>query len=190
MASTGFTLAGAGSNNTDVGTEAWVDPGNITADDSANASGAAAAKDEQMNYLKGASFGFAVPAEATIDGIELRFQASDANEYASITHAVIGKDDSTLGNDLETGETELPSTPTDYTYGGPTELWGLSWTASEINAATFQGRISANAGAGVPNGDPVVDAMWINVHYHEASAQVTGTGLTRSRHINRRALVA
>jgi len=165
MASTGFTICGTGANNTDVGTEAWASPGNITADDGSNASGAAAAKNEQMNYLVGSNFGFAIPAGSTIDGIEARLQASDVVSQADITHVIIYKDDSTPGNDLEAGTTGVTSTPTNYDYGSSSELWGLTWTPAEINSANFQLRISMNAGLG----DPAVDFLAVNIHYTEAA---------------------
>lgn len=166
MASTGFTICGTGANVTGVGTEAWASPGNITADDGANASGAAAAKDEQMNYLVGSNFGFAIPLGSTIDGIEARLQASDDQNVAGITHVIIYKDNSTPGNDLETGETIVTSTPTNYTYGSASQLWGLSWTAAEINSANFQLRISMNANTtGFTAGNPAVDFLAVNIHY-------------------------
>lgn len=170
MASTGFTICGTGANNTDVGTEAWANPGNITADDGSDADGSAAAKDEQMNYLVGSNFGFSIPAGATIDGIEARIgDASDNQADAGITHVIIYKDNSTPGNDLETGETIISSTPTNYDYGGATELWGLSWTPSEINASTFQLRISMNANGFGSGGNPAVDFLAVNIHYTEAA---------------------
>jgi hypothetical protein len=176
MASTGFTLAGAGANVTGVGTEAWANPGNITAADDTYASGAAAAKDEQMNYLKGSSFGFSIPAGSRIDGIELRIQAKSTIGIAKLTHAIVGKSDSTLGSDLISTDVTISSTEGDYTYGSSTEKWGLTWTVDDINASTFQGMISANASnfAGTAD-DPVVDAMWINVHYTPPLTASTGS---------------
>lgn len=172
MASTGFTICGTGANVTGVGTEAWASPGNITADDGSNASGAAAAKDEQMNYLVGSNFGFAIPAGSTIDGIEARLQALDLDvsgtdvEAAGITHVIIYKDNSTPGNDLETGETPVTLSPANYDYGSSSELWGLSWTPAEINSSNFQLRISMNAGTtGFTAGDPAVDFLAVNVHF-------------------------
>lgn len=177
MASTGFTICGTGANDAGIGTQAWSNPGNVTADDASNASGAAADKDEQMNWLKGSNFGFSIPAGSTIDGIEARLQAADVEEsaVAGITHVAIYKDDSTAGDDLETGETIVTATPTNYDYGDSSELWGLSWTAAEINSSDFQLRISMNANniSGFFAGDPVVDFLAVNVHYTESSGETT-----------------
>ena len=167
MPSTGFTIAGTGANNTDVGTEAWVNPGNVTADDGSNANGNAASKNEQMNFLVGSNFGFNIPAGSTIDGIEARMgDVSDNNGVATITHAIIYKDNSTPGSDLETGSTSVTSTPTSYDYGSSTQLWGLTWTAAEINSSNFQLRLSMNAGStGGSAGNPNVDFLAVNIHY-------------------------
>jgi hypothetical protein len=167
MASTGFTLPGTGANNTDVGSEAWVNPGNITADDGTNSEGAPA-KDEQMNYLVGSNFGFNIPSGSTINGIEARVQCFDGSIDASpahLTHAIIGKSNAALGSDLQVGNLDVTGTAADYTYGSATELWGLTWTAAEINASTFQFRISMNSDGSSGAGDPRVDAMWVNIHY-------------------------
>jgi hypothetical protein len=172
MASTGFTICGTGANVTGIGTEAWASPGNITADDGSNASGAAAAKSEQMNYLVGSNFGFAIPAGSTIDGIEARLQAFDLDvlgvgvAVAGITHVIIYKDNSTPGSDLEAGTTAVTLSPANYTYGSSSQLWGLTWTAAEINSSNFQLRISMTAGTtGFNAGDPAVDFLAVNIHY-------------------------
>lgn len=168
MPSTGFTLAGTGANLTGVGTEAWANPGNVTADDGSVANANAASADEQTNYLVGSNFGFSIPAGATIDGIEARYQMHDAAGFpsATISEVRLGKDNTTPSDDLEAGSTALTSTPTNYTYGSSSSLWGLSWTPGEVNASTFQARISCNAGNffGSP-GDAQCDAIWVNVHY-------------------------
>ena len=167
MASTGFIIAGTGANATGVGTEAWVSPGNVTDDDGVVTQGAPA-KDEQMNYIVGSNFGLSVPGGSTINGIEIRVQAHDASQDASpstISHAIVGKSNSTLGNDLEAGATTLSSSPANYTYGSSSQLWGLNWDSTDINASTFQARFSMNAEGSTSAGDPQVDAIWVNVHY-------------------------
>lgn len=189
MASTGFTICGTGANITGVGTQAWASPGNITADDSADANGDAADKSEQMNWLVGSNFGFAIPGGSTIDGIEARLQAYDTagtNGLSDITHVVIYKDNSTPGNDLEAGTTNVSLTPTNYDYGDSAELWGLSWTPAEINSSNFQLRISMNSNeAGSVAGNPRVDFLAVNVHYTEAAptdtdAVVSGSALVEA----------
>ncbi len=174
MVDTGWVIAGAGTNDAGVGDTAWNNPERIMADDDSHANGNNAAKNAQMNYLVASDFGFAIPSTATIQGIEARFQAKDGRnangtfiQVATRTHALIGKDSTTLSLDLETGSGAVTATPTDFDYGGPTELWGLSWTAAEINAPTFRALISMNASSylSLVAGQPQVDAVWMKVYY-------------------------
>lgn len=172
MADTGWVIAGTGSNDTGVGTEAWVSPGNVTADDATYTEGAPA-KNEQMNYIKGSNFGLSVPTGATIDGIEIRGQFYDANsgsECAAITHALVVHPSSGNGTDQEAGETVLTATPTNYDYGGASNLHGKTWTASDVNNSSFAVMFSCNAKIFVVvAGDPRCDAIWVKVHYTPAS---------------------
>jgi len=168
VAEAGWTIAGTGADNATIGTEAWVNPGNITADDATYANGDAATKNEQMHYLIGSNFGLSVPADAIINGIAIRGQFYDAatNTPAYITNATVYHPTSGFGNDLEAGSTDLTGTPTDYDYGGSTELLGLSWTYSDVNDSTFGAVFSTNAGAsGATPGDARCDAIWVNVYY-------------------------
>ncbi len=65
-----------GSNVLGIGTEAWVDPRNITSAGSPYAT-ITLYMDHQVdhtysNYLEGTSYGFQVPSDATITGIEVK----------------------------------------------------------------------------------------------------------------------
>ncbi|MCP4379813.1 MAG: hypothetical protein GY798_00015 [Hyphomicrobiales bacterium] len=178
MVDTGWVIAGAGASVTGVGTAAWSNPGNVTADDGTNASSSSNTKNTQLNYLVASDFGFAIPANATIEGIEARFQVRDSLDVggpvpvASITHVLIGKDSSTLSNDLEAGAPVVTAAFVDYDYGGAAELWGLTWSAADINASTFQALLSMNlnVGATIFAGLPQVDAIWMKVHYSVAAS--------------------
>jgi hypothetical protein len=167
MASTGFTICGTGANVAGVGTEAWSNPGNITADDGSNAS-SNTTKNEQTNYLVGSNFGFAIPTGATVDGIEARLQVFSGDAASAITHAIIYKDNSTPGDDLEAGTTNVTTSPANYDYGSSTELWGLTWTPAEINSANFQLRMAMVAGSGTASTQQV-DFLAVNIHYTEAA---------------------
>lgn len=172
MANTGWTICGTGADDATVGTEAWVNPGNITADDASYADGDLAYKDEQMHYIKGSNFGLSVPSGARIDGIAIRGQFYDAlsGDPAYINYARVYHPTSGLGNDLEAGSTDLTATPTDYDYGSSSELHGLSWVSSDVNDSTFAVLFSVNASHnGVNGGNPRCDAIWVDVYYTELS---------------------
>lgn len=192
MADTGWVICGTGANDSSVGTEAWANPGNITADDATYADVTAASKNEQTYYIKGSNFGLSVPAGATIDGIEIRGQFYDSTgaptsfiNYARVEHPTLG-----VGDDQETGSTILDFTPTNYDYGGPTELHGLSWTSSDVNNSGFAVLYSINTGEGFTRA-PYCDAIWVKVYYTEAppGGLGPGRGLTDSVLLKSRRLV-
>jgi hypothetical protein len=169
MADTGWVICGTGASDSTVGTEAWANPGNITADDANYANGDAAAKNEQMEYIKGSNFGLSVPTGATIDGIEIRGQFYDNNigAFAFINYAQVYHPTSGFGDDQEAGTQAVTTSPANYDYGGATELHGLSWSASDVNNSGFAVLFSLNAGSG--NGNPRCDAIWVKVYYTEAA---------------------
>jgi hypothetical protein len=164
---TGFTLVGAGASvNTGAG-NAWGSPGNITAEDGSNATNSAGTSDTSTvtDTLRGSTLGFALPGGATIDGIELRVRARYVVVFSGspiISSVNLGKDDSTLAT-AKSPATALTTSLANYTFGSSSDLWGLSWTASEINGSTFQG-LMVGTNTGFVQGFEV-DAMWINVHY-------------------------
>lgn len=174
MADTGWVICGTGSDDATVGSEAWNNPGNVTADDATYADGNAASVDEQMHYIIGSNFGLSVPSGATINGIEIRGQFRDASSfdvsyinYARVYHPVSG-----FGNDLESGGTYVTASPINYDYGSASELHGLSWSAANVNHPSFCVIFSLNAGSYFAvAGDPQCDAIWVKVHYTPATSR-------------------
>jgi len=57
-----------GSNNSDSGITAWSNPGNISANDASYASFSSGANSQ---YLRARDYGFAIPTDATIKGIQV-----------------------------------------------------------------------------------------------------------------------
>jgi hypothetical protein len=164
---TGFTLVGAGATVDTGAGNAWTDPGNITLDDMSFAFTGVGTSvgGTTSDTLRGSTLGFAIPGGATIDGIELRVQCAYSTFLAGtpiIAGVVIGKDDTTIATP-KTPATVLTTSFVNYTYGGASDLWGLSWTPPEINASTFQGLLGVfNSGTGQI---VACQAMWVNVHY-------------------------
>ena len=99
---------------------------------------------DETNYLVCKNLDSNIPAGATIEGIRVYI-----DRYNSFNGdgTVIYKDDAiyltkngtdTTGNNKSTSTTWSSSDTDSYaTYGGVTDLWGTSWTASEINDDNF-----------------------------------------------------
>ena len=99
---------------------------------------------DETNYLVCKNLDSNIPNDATIEGIKIyidRYNSFTGDGTVIITDDAIyltknGTD--TVGNNKSVG-TVWPSTDTDTyaTYGGVSDLWGTTWTASEINNDNF-----------------------------------------------------
>lgn len=169
-------IAGAGADDASVGTIAWANPGNITADDGTNAVAAGMNNSEISHYLVSSSHGFSIPAGATIDGIVVEVDRHQGATQSMADHRLRIVKGGTIGatDRADTG-TIWPTTPTTVSYGSSSDLWGETWTVSDINASNFGVALASIQ----PSGSPVqarVDFIRITVHYTEAS----GTTFERS----------
>lgn len=88
-------------------------------------------------YLNCQGFGFSIPSDATINGITLTVErrASDASRITDDAVRLIKA--GVIGTTDLSSSTSYPTSDTDYTYGGASNLWGKSWTYSDINSANF-----------------------------------------------------
>lgn len=135
MASQGPNYAGTGENDASYGSNDWVNPGNITAED-ASVSTFLAFGADTSNYLKATNFGFSIPSGATIDGILVEILITDNGGTGLDDRVRIVKGGTISTTDLSTGA-GIPNAEAYVSYGGATNLWGESWTDSDINASNF-----------------------------------------------------
>ena len=122
-----------------IGTEYWHDEqyarisGNLYAWSHLN--------DNQVSkYLEVKDFDFNIPAEATVQGIEVQIErrSSDVTHMAPLRDYVVKlvKNGSIVGDNRATG-TDYPGEDTVENHGGPADLWGSSWTPADINGHNF-----------------------------------------------------
>ena len=143
----------------------WQNPQNAAASDNMYAASAPADL-ANTQYLKGTDFGFAIPNNAVILGIEVAVECQkdlllgSGSAQAIAARIVKG---GTVGATDRSGSGVLPDGPTDgvVTYGGSSDLWGETWTATDINSAGFGFAFRASAIAAIV----FVDAMSITVFY-------------------------
>jgi hypothetical protein len=117
----------------------FTDSFNVQADEPLSLSPA-----DETNYLVCKNLDSNIPNDATIEGIRIYI-----DRYNSFTGdgTVTIKDDAiyltkngtdTVGSNKSTGATwSLTDTDTYISFGGVSDLWGTSWTASEINNDNF-----------------------------------------------------
>ncbi len=157
--------AGAVANNNVFGSTAWTNPaaaqgnqalGAATVDTTSTAT--------NSQYLQATSFGFAVPANATITGIRVGFYRNTTVVNGGVTdkHVYLVK-----GGTVQTTQDRASavawagggSTYWAY-YGCSTDLWGLSLAPADVNASNFGVVLSVNG-----NDTASVYAVSIAVYY-------------------------
>ncbi|MDR7496837.1 MAG: hypothetical protein QN174_07760 [Armatimonadota bacterium] len=161
---------GAGLNDNSAGSFAWSNPGYIVSSDNQKAAATGTGGDGTTQRLRGYSCGFSIPSGATIDGILLEIERSSSPSGASY-----GAKDNEVRvrkgaaySSANRADTTIfwPTTDTYKSYGGSTDLWGESWTPSDVNSSDFGGMVRANI---VPVGTIVptayVDHMRLTVYY-------------------------
>jgi hypothetical protein len=167
-----------GNAGTSENSDAWSGPGNIVSDNGTEAVITAASYDSPdiSQLLFGWTFGFTIPGTATIDGIIVEIDRRNSAGAASDNRVQLGKGTAfadLVGDNKADTATDWPTTTAIATYGGSTDLWGTTWTPTEINASTFSVWLSVQADAA--NTDIQVDFIRITVHYTEGSTDVTVT---------------
>lgn len=138
MPSTGNVFAGTGENNAGIGATAWTNPGNVTADDAADATCAAGASSQ---YLVARNFNFAsIPADATIAGVLVRVEASEHTAGTEPLLAQLQNETGALTGSSKSASNEGNISGTAkavYTYGSTSDLWGATLTRAIVQDADF-----------------------------------------------------
>ena len=116
----------------------WINPGNVTADDGAEATITNYDSDEFEQTLRSHTYGFAIPGGATIDGIEVIVRRRNSSGGGGVADDVIrlAKAGVAVGDNKSTGVV-WPTSEAPITYGTPTDLWGTTWTPADINDPGF-----------------------------------------------------
>jgi hypothetical protein len=161
MASVGPNSAGAGADDASVGTVAWTNPGNIVSSNDSRAT--ATLNQVTSHYLAASTFGFSIPAGSSIDGITVEIERSDLSARVKDNIVRLYKNGTGLVGDNKaiTGPS-WPNTDTYQSYGGATDTWGTTWTATDINDAGFGVWLSATNAS---NSTGRVDHIRITVAY-------------------------
>lgn len=165
---------GTMANDASIGTVAWTSPGQGSGSDDTYATASLVSNSSQ--YLKGTNFGFDTtdaPDASTVVGIEVRIERSKAGTAATVTDnsVKIVKAGTISGDEKmsvykyqtqDNGETGNAPVTFDEKYGGPTDLWGLSWNPSDLRATGFGVVISSAAPSGTETAQ--VDNIEITVY--------------------------
>jgi hypothetical protein len=167
-----------GTNETTIGTEPWQNPGEIATPGSPYASVILYHLHLISNYLRGSQYGFALPPDASIVGIEVTVNRMASNNNPAISDNAVRlvKGGIPVGANRALADSWSTSLAT-AAYGGPTDLWGETWTAADINSDTFGVALSAiRDNNGNNNRIAIVDSMQISVYYVYTTTTVVECG--------------
>ncbi|SEG53090.1 hypothetical protein SAMN04488130_1301, partial [Flavobacterium urumqiense] len=155
--------AGIGTNTIGTGTISWSNPNYILADDTSYST-SILTLGQSTQYLQGTNYGFAIPAGVVINGIAVSILRQSNASSISDGRVQLVKNGIIVGNNYGTAAI-WSTTMTTENYGSPTDLWGTTWTATDINNANFGIVLSAVASA---NEIASVDYMQITIYYTPA----------------------
>lgn len=115
------------------------------------------------------NFGFSVPANATIAGIQVDVEAKSTDPSGCEIDVDISSNNSNFGNDKTIG---LTSTDTLRSVGGVTDTWGDSWTPAEVNSSNFAVRITYVDPGSSCSGTASVDYLQARIFYTQPAPAV------------------
>ncbi|MBC7856903.1 MAG: hypothetical protein IAF94_26025 [Pirellulaceae bacterium] len=161
MATQGPNGPGTLANDASIGFSSWTNTGNAAASDNSYSTNNVGPT-FQTNYLKATNFGFSIPAGATIDGIVVEIERKESGANIARDNRVRIVKGGTIGSTDKASGTEWPTSDAYATYGSSSDLWGATWTASDINASNFGVVLSV---LGLGTGTASVDHFRITVYY-------------------------
>lgn len=149
-----------------IGTVNWTNPARAVASDGSYAT--AAVDGTTTRYLQCTGYGFAIPAAATITGITVNVErrsssvANGGSQDAAmriVKAGVIGTTDRSTATIYTTADVIEA-------HGGVADLWGDTWTAADINAATFGAAFAATKASAAGGGHTIsVDHVQVTITY-------------------------
>ncbi len=152
------------------GAGVWINTDNLKSSTDSGARASFQFNGLQTPTLSCTNFGFAVPVGATITGIEFTFRrmsvlASDVEDVSILALGGTG-----TSTDAATGF--WPTSQTNITYGGPTELWGKTWTDTDINSSSFGIEITCGNTSLNPFSGASADFLTATVFYTEPDPEI------------------
>lgn len=161
MASSGPNSPGTATDDSSVGTVAWILPENVTASDNQRATFSTSTA-KFSHYIKATNFGFSIPS-ATIDGILVEVEVNGGENSRDVRVSLV------KGGTVEStnkATNTSPGSESYKTYGGAADLWSSSWATSDINSSSFGVVYQVEGTSPVGFGNTVnVDHIRITVYY-------------------------
>ncbi len=154
-------------NDATIGTVAWSNPNNVKISDDVRAIGVSGSGVWSSHYLKTSNFGFSIPSGTTIIGILVEVEkGANPSSFGFTDNSIkIIKSDNSFGSTDKATTNYWLAADTYVSSGSSSDLWGETWTPSDINSTNFGVAVSAKK---VSGGSPYgvnVDHIRITVYY-------------------------
>ncbi|MBL0357018.1 MAG: Ig-like domain-containing protein [Chitinophagaceae bacterium] len=156
-----YAGTGATSGGPDI---AWSNPGNIVSNNNSYALANNLDNGDLSEGLIATNFGFAIPAGATITGVQVtigRF-GENTNTFTDNSVLLVVGGTTTGSNRALAGF--WPTTETPANYGTASDLWGTTLTPAQVNANNFGASLVVQSSNG-NNRDASVDYITITISY-------------------------
>ena len=156
---TGWLTAGGARNIAFAGGSGWLNCNNAK---TSNDSWSTSSLDDHEKSARLNVYNFGADVSGTINGIEVRVE----RHHSDVKDKEIYLMDDTTPKGSDKGEKVVhwPSSDGWRTYGGSSDLWGTSWTPTQINASTFGIVLRAeNCSSGTRTAS--VDCMQVKIYY-------------------------
>ena len=155
-------------NHNGVGTDAWNNVTNAGVEDGIPALDGTTTNGDVTNYLKTTNYRFNIPSNATILGVkvEVKKRRGQAGYTFTDEHAIVLKAGLPVSTNYADTSTNWPASFSYVTYGGPTDMWGLTLTPSDVNATNFGFSLAAQNNGAAASSGVEVDHIRITVYYN------------------------
>lgn len=163
VTATGPLFPSTVANDATVGSIAWTNPGNVTADDASDAT--IVNNDSISQYIKATNFGFSLAATEVIDGIEVTVnrKCTGGCQDNSIKLVKGG----TIGGTDNSAAASWTGSYASNTVGSSSDLWGQTWLYSDINDSSFGVAFSSVMSDVIDTAS--IDFITITVYHHTGS---------------------
>jgi hypothetical protein len=149
----------------------WSNTGNVAGSNNSYATASLSGTFTATEDLRATNYGFSIPGTATIDGITLEIERKSttvSGTTARDSRVFLTKNGTATVGSNKAMATAWPSSDTYATYGGAADLWGTTWTPSDINSSNFGVILAAIGDTGFSNPTASVDHIRLTVDYTDA----------------------
>ena len=174
MADTGWVESQTQASVDYASSTAWSNPTNAESDDNSWAT-CDIPKQNTSDHLRWTNFPFSsgateVPADATINGIEMKIQSKGEDDnliYDSRIYLVL--DGVEKGDNYADVSTDWPALSHQPEYGGAADLWNSGLTTANIRDSGFGIQLVAINNHEAANRTATIDYLWLKITYTEAA---------------------